>query len=88
MVVKWWRVYGTPFVYMKDGKLYIVATQGTPQLLYKAAVKAWDRLPPGVKAKLNLTNPLTLYKSLQHLLKERGNADDIVEALNSANVIY
>jgi hypothetical protein len=56
--------------------------------LYKAAVKTWDSLPPDVKAKLNLTNPLTLYKSLQHLLKERGYADDIIEALNSANVIY
>jgi len=61
---------------------------GHPQLLYKAAVKTWDSLPPDVKAKLNLTNPLTLYKSLQHLLKERGYADDIIEALNSANVIY
>jgi uncharacterized secreted protein with C-terminal beta-propeller domain len=88
VVVKWWRVYGTPFVYMKDGKLYIAAAQGIPQLLYKAAAKAWDRLPPDVKAKLNLTNPLTLYKSLQDLLKERGYADDVIEALNSANVIY
>jgi uncharacterized secreted protein with C-terminal beta-propeller domain len=73
-------------IYMKDGRLYIAATQGIPQLLYKAAVKAWDRLPPDVKAKLNLTNPLTLYKSLQDLLRLRGYADDIIEALNSANV--
>jgi len=73
-------------IYMKDGRLYIAAAQGTPQLLYKAAVKAWDRLPPDAKAKLNLTNPLTLYKSLQDLLKERGYADDVIEALNSAKV--
>jgi uncharacterized secreted protein with C-terminal beta-propeller domain len=73
-------------IYMKDGKLYIATTQGTPQLLYKAAAKAWDKLPPDVKAKLNLTNPLTLYKSLQDLLRERGYADDVIEALNSANV--
>jgi uncharacterized secreted protein with C-terminal beta-propeller domain len=73
-------------IYMKDGKLYIAAAQGIPLLLYKAAVKAWDRLPPDVKAKLNLTNPLTLYKSLQELLRERGYADDVIEALNSANV--
>jgi len=73
-------------IYLKDGRLYIAAAQGTPQLLYKAAVKAWDRLPPDVKAKLNLTNPLTLYKSLQDLLRERGYADDVIEALNSANV--
>jgi uncharacterized secreted protein with C-terminal beta-propeller domain len=73
-------------IYMKDGRLYIAAAQGIPQLLYKAAAKAWDRLPPDVKAKLNLTNPLTLYKSLQDLLRERGYADDVIEALNSANV--
>jgi inhibitor of cysteine peptidase len=73
-------------IYMKDGRLYIAATQGTPQLLYKAAVKAWDRLPPDVKAKLDLANPLTFYKSLQELLRERGYADDVIEALNSANV--
>ena len=73
-------------IYMKDGRLYIAAAQGTPQLLYKAAVKAWDRLPPDVKAKLNFTNPLTLYKSLQDLLRLRGYADDVIEALNSANV--
>jgi uncharacterized secreted protein with C-terminal beta-propeller domain len=73
-------------IYMKDGRLYIAATQGTPQLLYKAAVKAWDRLLPDVKAKLDLANPLTLYKSLQELLMERGYADDVIEALNSAKV--
>ncbi|MFZ8807278.1 MAG: beta-propeller domain-containing protein [Pyrobaculum sp.] len=73
-------------IYIKDGRLYIAATQGTPQLLYKAAVKAWDRLPPDVKAKLDLANPLTLYKSLQELLRLRGYADDVIEALNSANV--
>jgi inhibitor of cysteine peptidase len=73
-------------IYMKDGRLYIAATQGIPQLLYKAAVKAWDRLPPDAKAKLDPANPLTLYKSLQDLLKERGYADDVIEALNSANV--
>ncbi len=73
-------------IYMKDGRLYIAATQGTPQLLYKAAVKAWDKLPPDTKAKLDLANPLTLYKTLQDLLKERGNADNVIEALNSANV--
>ncbi len=73
-------------IYMKDSRLYIAAAQGTPQLLYKAAVKAWDRLPPGVKAKLNLTNPLTLYRSLQELLRERGYADYVIAALNSANV--
>jgi inhibitor of cysteine peptidase len=73
-------------IYMKDGRLYIAATQGIPQLLYKAAVKAWDRLPPDAKAKLDPANPLTLYKSLQDLLRVRGYADDIIEALNSANV--
>jgi uncharacterized secreted protein with C-terminal beta-propeller domain len=73
-------------VYMKDGRLYVAATQGTPQLLYKAAAKAWDRLLPDVKTKLNLTNPLTLYKSLQQLLKERGDADKLIEALNTANL--
>jgi uncharacterized secreted protein with C-terminal beta-propeller domain len=73
-------------IYMKDGRLYIAATHGIPQLLYKAAVKAWDRLPPDAKAKLDPANPLTLYKSLQDLLKARGYADDIIEALNSANV--
>ena len=73
-------------IYMKDGKLYIAAAQGIPQLLYKAAVKVWDRLPPDVKAKLDPANPLALYKSLQDLLKVRGYADDIIEALNSANV--
>jgi uncharacterized secreted protein with C-terminal beta-propeller domain len=73
-------------VYVKDGKLYIAAPQGAPQLLYKAVSKAWDKLPPDVKAKLNLTNPLTLYKSFHELLKERGDADKLLEALNSANV--
>jgi inhibitor of cysteine peptidase len=73
-------------IYMKDGRLYIAAAQGIPQLLYKAAVKAWDRLPPDVKAKLDLANPLALYKSLQDLLKVRGYADDVIEALNSAKV--
>jgi uncharacterized secreted protein with C-terminal beta-propeller domain len=73
-------------IYMKDGRLYIAAAQGIPQLLYKAAVKAWDRLPPDAKAKLDPANPLTLYKSLQDLLRARGYADDIIEALNSANV--
>jgi uncharacterized secreted protein with C-terminal beta-propeller domain len=73
---------------MKDGRLYIAAAQGIPQLLYKAAAKTWDRLPPDVKAKLNLTDPLALYKSLQNLLKERGYADDVIETLSSANIIY
>jgi hypothetical protein len=56
--------------------------------LYRAAAEAWERLPLDVKAKLNLTNPLTLYKPLQDLLKERGYADDVIEVLNSAKVIY
>jgi len=73
-------------IYMKDGKLYVAATQGTPQLLYKAAVKAWDGLPPDVKAKLDLANPLALYKSLQELLRARDYADDVIEALNGAKV--
>jgi uncharacterized secreted protein with C-terminal beta-propeller domain len=73
-------------IYMKDGRLYIAAAQGIPQLLYKAAVKAWDRLPPDVKAKLDPANPLALYKSLQDLLRVRGYADDVIVALNSANV--
>jgi len=73
-------------IYMKDGRLYIAAAQGIPQLLHKAAVKAWGRLPPDAKAKLDPANPLTLYKSLQNLLRIRDYADDVVEALNSANV--
>jgi uncharacterized secreted protein with C-terminal beta-propeller domain len=61
-------------VYMKDGRLYVAAPLGTPQLLYKAVVKAWDALPPDVKARLNASDPLALYKSLSSLLGERDGA--------------
>jgi len=73
-------------IYMKNGRLYVAAPQGTPQLLYNAVSQTWGRLPPDVKSKLNLTNPLALYKSLNQLLKEGIDLEKLVEALNTANV--
>lgn len=73
-------------VYMKDGRLYVAAPLGTPQLLYKAVVKAWDALPPDVKARLNASDPLALYKSLSSLLGERDGAGKLLKALNGTNV--
>jgi Secreted protein containing C-terminal beta-propeller domain distantly related to WD-40 repeats len=73
-------------VYMKDGRLYVAAPLGTPQLLYKAVAKAWDALPPDVKARLNASDPLALYKSLTSLLGERDGAGKLLKALNGTNV--
>ena len=71
-------------IYMKNNSLYIATALGTPQMLYKAAVKTWEKLPPETRAKLDATNPWTFYKSLTSLPREE--VEEVLEVLNSAEV--
>ncbi|WP_193323013.1 beta-propeller domain-containing protein [Pyrobaculum calidifontis] len=70
-------------VYMRGNRLYIAAPLSPYDLAYEATKAVWERLPPEMRAVLDMENVYTFYKTVRGLLEWRGG--EYLSYLNKAN---